>query len=201
MLAHLNNHSQLLIVLHEIYGINAHMEEVCNYYSRQGFDIICPNLLNSETFYNYDQEQMAYVHFMQQVGFTAAASQVKQLTKKARPEYQYVFLLGFSIGATIAWICSEGNTYCDGVVGYYGSRIRDYLDIEPGVPVLLIYPETERFDLGPIQKTLQLKEQVEVYVLPGKHGFCNPFAKDYYESSHKIALEKTDTFVKKFYQG
>jgi dienelactone hydrolase len=193
----LGNHDKLIIVLHEIYGINEHMETICNHYSRQGFDVICPNLFNSKRSFNYDQEELAYKYFMKQVGFSAAVSHVKQLVNKMKPKYKAVLLLGFSIGATIAWICSEESDSCMGVIGYYGSRIRDYLDLNPVIPVLLFYPENEGFDLAGLQKELSLKEKVKVSVLKGKHGFSNPFSSNYCPLSDKLALKETADFLQK----
>jgi dienelactone hydrolase len=190
MLTYLNHHDKLLIVLHEIYGINGHMKAVCDYYSEQGYDILCPNLLNIDTPFRYSQEEQAYEYFMKQVGFEEASSEVKKLLRKVEPKYRLVFLLGFSIGATIAWICSEERDCCKGVIGYYGSRIRDFLDINPCLPVLLIYSDAEE-----IEKALQFKGEVEVCKLNGGYGFANPFSKNYCELSYEVALEKTAAFL------
>lgn len=196
MFTQLNNQDRLLIVLHEIYGIDKHIRTVCDYYSKQGFDIICPNLLGRETPFPYDQQEEAYAYFMRGKGFDAASLEVKKLIREMKHSYRSIFLLGFSIGATIAWICSEGNTECDGIIGYYGSRIRDYLDIHPYPPVLLIYGDQEGFGLEKLLKGLETKDKVSISLLPGKHDFANPYAENYCEQSYRIALEKAADFLK-----
>ena len=35
----------VIIVIHEIYGLNQHMQGYCELLSNQGFDVICPDLL------------------------------------------------------------------------------------------------------------------------------------------------------------
>lgn len=37
--------SSCVIVLHEIYGINLFIQDICESLSRQNFDVVCPNLL------------------------------------------------------------------------------------------------------------------------------------------------------------
>jgi len=86
----------------------------------------------------------AYHHFINNVGFDLAFKQVKQLIIQAKKQYRYVYLLGYSIGATIAWLCSGDDIMCNGIIGVYGSRIRDYMSITSKCPVLLIFL-TEEF--------------------------------------------------------
>ncbi len=195
-LTHLNHHDRLLIVLHEIYGINKHMEAVCDYYSQQGFDIACPDLLARDVPFSYGEEGEAYGHFMQERGFAAASLEVRNLIRELKPDYRLIFMLGFSIGATIAWICSEGNQECAGIIGYYGSRIRDYLNINPDPPVLLIYGDQESFGLEKLTSKVKTKEKATVSVLPGKHGFADPYTENYCEESAQTALKKTSEFLK-----
>jgi len=88
----LSNSDYLLIVLHEIYGINRHINRVCEYYKMAGFDIICPDLLNLNQPFNYIMEEEAYRYFMQNVGFELAYQQVKNIIENVRPKYKKVFI-------------------------------------------------------------------------------------------------------------
>ncbi len=47
-------------------------------------------------------------------------------------------ILGFGAEATVAWLCSEEECV-DGIVGYYGSRIRNYAELAPRCPALLFF--------------------------------------------------------------
>ncbi|BCE10035.1 dienelactone hydrolase family protein [Bacillus paralicheniformis] len=59
---HIQNKSDTaVIVLHEIYGINRHMHDVCQLIAEQGFDVICPNLLNRDQPFEYAEEKAAYL--------------------------------------------------------------------------------------------------------------------------------------------
>ncbi|AWI04429.1 dienelactone hydrolase family protein [Clostridium drakei] len=194
----INNSSSVIIVLHEIYGINQHIQKVCEKFSIKGYDIICPNLTNVNKPFNYNFQEEAYKYFTKRIGFDSAVSQVKQIVMEAKQKYKRVYLLGYSIGATIAWLCSsEEENICDGIIGYYGSRIRDYIDITPKCPALLIFPKKEEsFNVQELVIALK-KLNVDVYMLSGKHGFSDPFCKSYNEKSFQEAEILVDNFLEK----
>ena len=177
----------VIFVLHEIYGINDHIKQVCEEFSNHGYDVVCPELAETNEVFDYLQEEEAYRHFMDDTGFELAARKVEKLIIKARSKYKYVFIAGYSIGATVAWLCSHKMNMCDGIIGYYGSRIRDYVDLTPQCPVLLFFPEEEKsFSMKKLTVSLK-KENVEIQVFKGNHGFCDPFGPHYYQQSCKEA--------------
>src|SRR5690606_7048825 len=98
--------STAIIVLHEIYGLNQHMKDICSSLSEEGFDVFCPDLLGRPAF-DYAEEQEAYRYFMDNVGFLHAKYKVEDLIDDVRTAYEKVVIVGFSVGATVAWLCSE----------------------------------------------------------------------------------------------
>ncbi|WP_078554361.1 dienelactone hydrolase family protein [Bacillus alkalicellulosilyticus] len=178
----------VIIVIHEIYGINQHMKYICEFLSDQRFDVICPNLYEHETSFDYSEEEIAYQHFMEGVGFENALHKINTLLSALRNEYKKVFVVGFSVGATIAWLCSEDES-ADAVVGYYGSRIRDYVSIIPKTPTMLFFPEQENsFNVDELISTLN-KKNSKVYKFIGQHGFSDPYCSKYNEVSAQKALK------------
>lgn len=191
----INNSHSVIIVLHEIYGIDEHIEMVCSKFAGDGYDIICPNLIHIPEPFSYDQQEEAYKHFMNNIGFDSAVKEVKQLIKQAKKQYGRVYLLGYSIGATIAWLCSNEENMCDGIIAYYGSRIRDYLNIIPKCAVLLIFPSEEKsFDVKELADSLK-KRSIDVHMLKGKHGFSDPFSKNYCAQSFEESEKLADKFL------
>lgn len=193
----INNNDAVIIVLHEIYGINQHIQTVCRRFSMKGYDVICPNLIGVDEPFNYDLQEKAYKHFMSNVGFDSAVRQVKQLIVKAKKHYKHIYLLGYSIGATIAWLCSEEENMCSGIIGYYGSRIRDYRNITPKCSALLIFADKESsFNVQELAVSLK-KVNTYVHILNGKHGFCDPFSENYCVQSFEKAESLAEEFLKK----
>ncbi len=192
------NHSDVaIIVAHEIYGINRHMAGVCDQLSQHGYDVYCRDLLAREHPFAYEEEAEAYRHFMEKVGFENASSTITSLGRQCKNQYRRVFLVGFNVGATAAWLCDAEAGVCDGIVGYYGSRIRDYTDVEPSVPVLLLYGSEERAcDVDSLILSLRQKKNVSIRKLAGQHGFADPHSRHYHEESARRAFAELLRFVR-----
>ena len=198
MLTYSNHSNTAIIVLHEIYGINEHILDVCGNLSKYGFDIMAPNLLNGREAFSYDQEAIAYNYFISSVGFESAFNQVKEVLHNVRANYKRVYVFGYSVGATLAWLCSETGL-CDLNIGFYGSRIRDYLEIETKCPVLLFFPNEEKtFDVDDLISHLSDFDNIQAEKLYGQHGFANPFSRSYNKESSIKACIKIMSFVKKY---
>ncbi|EKN66560.1 dienelactone hydrolase [Neobacillus bataviensis LMG 21833] len=186
---------KLIIVIHEIYGINQHMVDLCELLSAQNFDVICPNLLEQEVSFDYSHEVKAYHHFTEHVGFKNGLHKVKNILLNMQETYSKIFIIGFSVGATIAWLCSEEECV-DGIVGYYGSRIRDYENIDPKCPVLLFFPNVEKsFQVDKLVSTLD-RPNIDVHLCKGEHGFSDPYSSKYNEELAQTTLRETLHFLK-----
>ncbi|NQD66365.1 dienelactone hydrolase family protein [Bacillus haikouensis] len=184
----------LLLVLHEIYGINQHMQSFCELLSKQNVDVICPDLAENETSFDYSDEDAAYRHFMDHTGFIYAAQKIRNSLSGLKERYEKIFIIGFSAGATVAWMCCE-EEYADGIVGYYGSRIRDYTDLNPECPVMLFFPEAEpSFNVDELIATLE-KNKIETHKFKGKHGFSDPYSSSYHAESERKAFSKVIEFL------
>ncbi|SDM72315.1 Dienelactone hydrolase [Fictibacillus solisalsi] len=191
-----NNSNTVIIIVHEIYGINNHMINICQSLSQKNFDVICPNLLDDEAPFEYSQEELAYRNFIENIGFMNASNQIKNVLLHIKDNYEKVYIVGFSVGATIAWLCSEEDGL-DGIVGYYGSQIRNYLGIEPLCPTMLLFPEEEKsFNVDGLIISLE-KKNIEVHKFNGQHGFCDPYSQKYNIKSAQKAFNRMVEFFLK----
>lgn len=191
-----NKSNTVIIVVHEIYGINKHMISICQSLSQKDFDVICPDLLEKEAPFEYSQEELAYRNFIENIGFTNASDKIKSVLLGIKDNYEKVYIVGFSVGATIAWLCSEEDGL-DGIVGYYGSRIRNYLGVDPLCPTMLFFPEKEKsFNVDELVLRLEEKN-VEVHKFNGQHGFSDPNSQKYNIKSAQVAFNRmVDFFLK-----
>lgn len=204
-----NNSDTLVVVLHEIYGINDHIRKVCQDLADSGFDVTCPDLLDGKPAFEYAREEEAYRYFMNFIGFDSATKKVAFLLRREEGRYQRIFLLGFSVGATIAWlsVVDSKNTdeslhfglaKCSGSICLYGSRIRDHLNVSLKCPALLLFAEEEKsFDPHDLQAQMGLPEKAEVHILKGKHGFADPFSPNYNASSAREAALLIEAFTER----
>jgi dienelactone hydrolase len=178
-----------IVILHEIYGINNHILSMRRQFEDEGYDVYCIDLLNNRTF-DYTESEEAYSYFTGRIRFDKAKIEVLKYIHSIRNYYDKIYLIGYSVGATIAWLCSEEYELLSGVVCYYGSRIRDYVNIKPKVEAMLFFPKEEKgFDIETLIEEVKLKEKVRVYKFEGLHGFADPYSK-YYNSKEKELSEK-----------
>lgn len=188
--------SKVVVILHEIYGVNDHIKNYSNRFSELGYDVVCPNFLQNGRVFSYEEERQAYENFLK-LGFEESTRKVTTLIKQLLFEYKEVYIVGFSIGATIAWLCSEIEGIRH-IVGFYGSRIRDYLEIQPNCPVTLFYGNSEKsFDVQILIESLH-KKNIEAYVFEGEHGFADTNSKNYNALAHDQAYKKLQQIMFKF---
>jgi dienelactone hydrolase len=163
--------------LHEIYGINDFIHDIGEQYHFEGYDVFCPDFFQTGVSFSYSDSEEAYREFMNIVGFEAYMK-VNKLVDELKLTYETVVIIGFSVGATLAWRCSE-NESCDGTICCYGSRIRDYLMVNPQCPVFLSFAKQDSFDVAAVVAHLKEKEQVKIEIMEAKHGFIDMFSENY----------------------
>lgn len=196
MIEYRNGSNKAVVVIHEIYGINNHIEKVSIGLSKLGFDVFVPDMLGDKQVFDYAEESSAYSNFMDNVGFVKASNLIISCLHSIRDRYEKVYVLGFSVGATVAWLCAGEHSLCDGVAGLYGSRIMDYLSATPSCPVLLLFPQKEKsFNVDDLIDTLDKMDSVHAEKLSGNHGFADPFSRNYNEDSFILARDKVLDFI------
>lgn len=194
MRQYLSGAADAVIVVHEIYGVNGHIEAAAEKLAAAGYDAYCPDLLGRPPF-AYSEEAAAYRHFHEQVGFAAARGAVDALAAELAVRYRRLFVVGYSVGATVAWLCSQTGLYA-GAAGFYGSRIRDYKQVRPACPVLLFFPRHEPgFDAAGLAAALGGREGVEAAVVEGGHGFADPFGPHHCPAAAAAAFGRLLAFM------
>lgn len=103
--------------------------------------------------------------------------------------------MGFSIGATIAWICGTSGI-CDDIICYYGSPIRDYLSLVPKCRALVLFARKEKsFEAEIAARRFEAESHITISILNGHHGFCDPFSYKFDPAAAKTAKELTSKFL------
>lgn len=173
-----------IIILHEIYGINDFINNQCLWYEHMGFDVLCPNMIERKCF-DYDDASNAYAYFMSNTGFIYYHN-INRLITQLKTNYDKVFVVGYSVGATLAWLCCE-NIDCDGIIACYGSRIRDYTELNPRCPVLLLTAKEQAFNINELILRLQNKANLKIIAFDAEHGFLDAYSSHYDEQLAKQA--------------
>lgn len=181
-----------IVLLHEIYGVNQFVKGQYQKFIEAGYDVFCLNMIDRASF-SYEESKEAYNFFMNNVGFEVY-KEINDFVNQLKDKYDNVFIIGFSVGATIAWRSSE-NSLCSGIVACYGSRIRDYTHINPICPTLLLFAKEDSFDVHAMACQLQDKKHLSILEFDAEHGFLDPYSKHYNVKQSKRAEEVINCFI------
>ncbi|WP_444928934.1 hypothetical protein ACJJIF_13820 [Microbulbifer sp. SSSA002] len=96
-------------------------------------------------------------------------------------------LVGFSAGATVAWMlaCSEDLGFIKKAACFYGSRVRYFLDREPGCDVDFIPAKEALFDISKITSQLAKFSMVTLHKNQFSHGFMNRCSENFHPDAYR----------------
>ncbi|MCG8529061.1 MAG: dienelactone hydrolase family protein [Desulfovibrionales bacterium] len=162
-----------LIIGTDIWGRTPHVEAMAESFADVAKTVTIVDPYAGEDL-NFSDEETAFSRFIETGGHARYAQCVADVVAAAE---EPVCLLGFSAGAGAVW--SAVNSHDSGQIccamGFYGASIRTMMDVEPVVPVDLIFSDNEKhFDVEAVARDLQDKANVQCYIAPFVHGFMNP---------------------------
>jgi dienelactone hydrolase len=96
----------------------------------------------------------------------------------AQGQQQLTHVIAFSAGASAWWLAStELSQQLDSATLFYGSRIRDHLDIQSRCDTHFIFAEHENaYQPNIVVKELRQRGHQAEVALGCKHGFMNPYS-------------------------
>jgi len=186
-----------LVVIQEIFGVNAHIRDVCEDYAKDGYEVLSPAL--------YDREAPGF-----ETGYSP--DEIQKAIKIARGEHPFdlsikdtltcidalasrgkVFITGYCYGGTVVWAAACRSDNLAAASGYYGGQIALMNDQNPKCPTMLHFGETDHgIPMSDVEKIRAAHPDVQVFVYPGVgHGFNCNHRPDYNAEAAKLAKQRT----------
>lgn len=190
-----------LVVIQEIFGVNAHIREVCDRFAAAGYIAIAPAMFDrvkTGVELNYDEEGIAAGReLMGQLGWDSALMDVSAAVQALRSAGK-VGVVGYCWGGSLAWL-TACRMDIDAAVGYYGGQIPKYVGETPRAPVMLHFGETDAsIPLEGVEEVKAAHSDIPVYTYPAGHGFSCDHRASFHEESSALALTRTlDFFAEK----
>jgi len=156
----------VVIIVHEVRGITENLRLLASLLESEGFSVLLPSLYGDNC--AGSDGQASYDRFFREVGIEKATEMIGEVIESSASTG--ITLLGFSVGATIAWMHSR-NGNVRSVVGFYGSRIRHFQEVEPLADVDLFFCSERGFDAEGLIGRLNGKQNVRARLISGEHGF------------------------------
>ncbi|MEI2416420.1 dienelactone hydrolase family protein [Orrella sp. JC864] len=191
-----------LVVLQEIFGVNAHMRQVCDTFAAQGYAVVCPALFDRvqrDVELGYEPEDIVRGRALRERIALADTLADIEAAAGALPVGAQLGVVGYCWGGTLAWqaICQTKRFAAASC--WYGAGIADALNQVPHGPVQMHFGETDRsIPPSAIQAIRQAQPSVDIYVYPqAGHGFGCEARADYEPASAALAQQRTLAFFSK----
>ena len=197
-----------IVVIQEIFGVNAGIRRKCDTLAEAGYLAIAPDLfwrlergieLDPDVKPEFDRALELMGQFDQDNG----VADIEATIRAARAELgdsSKVGVVGYCLGGRLAFM-TAARTDVDASVGYYGVGIDGLLGEKHAIahPVLLHVPEEDHFVDKDAQASMHAglddHPKVTIYDYAGEdHGFATEFGERRSDAAAKLADERTAKF-------
>ena len=197
-----------IVVIQEIFGINAGIRRKCDRLAEDGYLAIAPDLFwrlerGIELDPDIEPEFQRALELMGKFNQDAGVRDIEATIRAARARLGAggkVGAVGYCLGGRLAFMTAT-RTDVDASVGYYGVGIDNLLGEARAIahPVLLHIPEEDHFVDKATQRRmhegLDSHPKVTLYDYPGQdHGFATEFGKRRSEAAAELADRRTADF-------
>ncbi len=165
-----------VVVVQEIFGVNAHIRSVVDRFAAEGMTAVAPALFDRiepgfESGYSEAEVNRAR-GFIQTLDWDAALADTAAAAQHLRDAGLSVAVVGFCLGGSVAFLSA---TRLDGIaaaVGYYGGYIAKVREEVPQCPVLLHYGRHDHtIPIEDVEAVRAARPETEVQVYDAGHGF------------------------------
>lgn len=190
-----------LVLLQEIFGVNAHIQEVAKLYADQGYHVLAP-------------ETMARVKSGVNLGYTAedgGAAVALKAAVEALPNHPVMLdiqtcintlavdgkvgIFGFCWGGLLSWRAAAMLDGLSAAVTYYGGGMPNESQLMPKCPVLAHFADNDsHIPLDSVHQFSNAHPEVQLHIYAGQHGFNCDHRGSYDETAALLARSRTLTF-------
>jgi carboxymethylenebutenolidase len=196
-----------LVLVQEIYGINAHIRSVADGYAKDGFLVIAPAIFDRferglELKYGGDDQKRAmqlYPMLKPDVTLLDVAAAYEEAKKAGKG----IGVIGFCYGGLISWLTATRGenlkmqpSCC---VGYYPGGVGSVAKEEPSCPVMLHFgANDDHIGKDQIEAVRAAHPEVDIFVYGGTgHAFNRDVDPGHYDAAAaKLARERSLAFLK-----
>lgn len=190
-----------VVVLPEIFGVNAHIRAVTDRYAEWGYLAVAPSVFDRvhpglDLGYG-DADVRQGQALMREIDWDHAVMDIEAAGALAA-EAGAVGIVGFCWGGTAAWVTAARGQGFACAVSYYGNAIPSVLHPTPRIPMMLHWGERDHLvSLERMKEPGQAAPDAEVHFYATGHGFNCDARPLYHEPSARLAQERTLAFLER----
>lgn len=196
-----------VVIVQEIFGVNAHIRSVVDMYAHEGYVAIAPALFDrSERGVELAYDQAGWKRAFELMGLLkpeTALMDIAAAFHQVKEEERGVAVIGFCYGGLMSWLsATRGETYKmqpDCCVGYYAGGIGKFAEEEPACPVMLHFGTVDTH-IGAEQReaVAEAHPEVEIFVYEGAgHAFNRDVdPRSFHANAAALARTRTLEFLR-----
>ena len=184
-----------MVVLQEIFGINAHIQSVADSYAAAGYLAIAPALFDRASpneFLGYAPADVVRGRDLKMR--TSLDNSLADIAAAVGAAAQggKVGLVGYCWGGFLAFMAAARVPGLSATVGYYGGGIAGALGEKPRVPVILHFGEKDaHISMADVASIRAAQPELPVYTYPADHGFNRLGTPAYDAPSAELARKRS----------
>ena len=188
-----------LVVVQEIFGVNAHIRRVCSEFAAHGYVAMAPAFFDH---FEHDV-QLAYdadgvsrgKELVDRLGFERALEDIAAAAAVVQADGGGG-VVGYCWGGTAAYLANTRLSLP--AVSYYGARTAQFIDEALDAPMLFHFGEHDpSIPAAVVDLHRERHPEADLHVYPAGHGFNCDQRDDYHRASAELALERTLSFLRR----
>ena len=200
-----------IVVIQEIFGVNAVMRGITDQFADQGYLAVCPDLfwriepaidITDQSEAEWKRAFELFNAFDVEAGVADIAATIAAVRQEPRCNGK-VGAVGFCLGGLLAYLTAV-RTDADACVSYYGVGLERYTAEADKLvnPLMLHVAEEDQFTPKPardlIIAALKNHPQITIHAYPGRdHAFARPGGEHYNAHDAALAESRTRDFFKR----
>ncbi|AOI69128.1 carboxymethylenebutenolidase [Burkholderia ubonensis] len=197
-----------VIIVQEIFGVNAHIRSVADQYAADGYVALAPDVF----WRTQPRVELAYegadrdkgIELLRKTDVNLAVADIAAAADllRTRPEADgKVAAIGYCFGGRLAYLAAATGKI-DAAVAYYGGGIQNALDVAGKVtqPILFHYAENDHAiplaAVDQVKAAFAGRDNAAFHLYPGaEHGFNCAERASYHQRAAALAHGRTLTFL------
>ena len=191
-----------IMVIQEIFGVNAHIRETCDGFAKDGFVAVAPSLYDRSSAkgvqLGYTPEDVARGRELRtEFSVDDAVADMRATVEMLNKEGLQVCSVGYCWGGTISYLAGT-RLPVKGAVVYYGGQIMPHVDEKGRCPMLMHFGTKDQgIPLDDVKQIDAKHPEATVHLYEADHGFNCDHRGQYHAESAKLARERTLAFFNK----
>ena len=185
-----------VVVIQEIFGVNAHIRSVVDGYAESGYYAVAPQIFDRverDIELGYEEADMgAGIEIaFQKLDRDLALQDIQAAIEQASVQGK-VGVVGYCFGGLLTWLAACELDGVSAASSYYGGGVAGEVDRTARCPVMMHFGELDaHIPMSDVDKVRAAQPDVEVFVYAADHGFNCDHRGSYDQAAAELARSRT----------